>query len=150
MQILQRSCCCDDNVLCSVDLDPCLSAKDVAEVSAAVDRSLTAHICVTDSTVVDCASLATTNMLLSDLKQTLCSQSRTARLWLLYMHYIDIVKQFIASERTSDWLLHYLLCMTRWDCLRQLVLVIMPKQCVCIFNKCLLCRILIHGFMSNS
>ena len=65
MQILQRSCCCDDNVLCSVDLDPCLSAKDVAEVSAAVDRSLTAHICVTDSTVVDCASLATTYILLS-------------------------------------------------------------------------------------
>ena len=39
MQILQRSFCCDDNVLCSVDLDPCLSAEDVAEVSAAVDRS---------------------------------------------------------------------------------------------------------------
>ena len=30
-----------------------------------VDRSLTAHICVTDSTVVDCASLATTYILLS-------------------------------------------------------------------------------------
>ena len=65
MQILQRGCCCDDNVLCSVDLDSCLSAGDVAEVSAALDRSLTAHICVTDSTVVDCASLATMYILLS-------------------------------------------------------------------------------------
>jgi len=150
VQILQHGCCCDDNVLCSVDLDSCLSAGDVAEVSAAVDRSLTAHICVTDSTVVACASLATTNMLLSDLKQTLCSQSCTARLWLLYMHYIDTVKQFIASERTSDWLLHLSALHDMLDCLRQLVLVIMPKQCVCIFNKCILCRILIHGFMSNS
>jgi len=26
--------------------------------------------------------------------------------WLLYMYYIDVVKQFIASEWTSDWLLH--------------------------------------------
>jgi len=101
MQILHRNCCCDYTVLCSADLDPCLSAKDVAEVAAAepaVDRSLTAHICVTDSTVVDCPSLTTTNMLLSDLKQMLCNQSCTAILWLLYMHYIDIVKQFIASE----------------------------------------------------
>jgi len=60
MQILQRGCCCDDNVLCLVDLDPCLSAGDVAEVSSTVDRSLTARICVTDSTVVACASLAIT------------------------------------------------------------------------------------------
>ena len=48
MQILQRSCCCDDNVLCSVDLDPCLSAEDVAEVSAAVvsgQKSYCSHLC---------------------------------------------------------------------------------------------------------
>jgi len=53
MQILQHGCCCYDEVLCSVELDPCLSTKDVAKVAAAVDGGLTAHICVTGSTVVD-------------------------------------------------------------------------------------------------
>ena len=51
-------------MLCSVDLDPCLNAEDVAKVMAVVDISLTAHVCVTNSNVIDCPSLTTTNILL--------------------------------------------------------------------------------------
>ena len=32
--------------------------------------------------------------------------SRTAKLWLLYMHYVDIVKMFIRAERTGNWFEH--------------------------------------------
>lgn len=32
--------------------------------------------------------------------------SRTAKLWLQYIDYVDLVKEFIYAERTSDWLLH--------------------------------------------
>ena len=34
------------------------------------------------------------------------SESRTAKLWLSYMHYISILKQYIFAERTSNWKLH--------------------------------------------
>ena len=41
-------------------------------------------------------------------KDRLASQSRTAKLWILYMDYVDIVKSFIIAERTSNWELHLL------------------------------------------
>ena len=33
-------------------------------------------------------------------------QSRTAALWLSYLNYVTILKQFISAERTSNWQLH--------------------------------------------
>ena len=35
-----------------------------------------------------------------------CSTSRTAALWLNYVHYIGIAQQFITAERTSNFVLH--------------------------------------------
>ena len=43
---------------------------------------------------------------LSTLKEKLSNQSRTAKLWIAYMNYIQIVKRFTIAERTSNWLLH--------------------------------------------
>ena len=43
---------------------------------------------------------------LNNLKEKLSAQSRTARLWVLYLDYISVLKQFILAERTSNWLLH--------------------------------------------
>ena len=46
------------------------------------------------------------------VRQTICeyikkiSSSRTAKLWLLYIDYIDIVKEFVLAERTCNWILH--------------------------------------------
>ena len=43
---------------------------------------------------------------LEELKAKLVKQSRTSKLWLLYIDYIDVVKLFIFAERTSNWELH--------------------------------------------
>ena len=32
--------------------------------------------------------------------------SRTVLLWLQYMEYVDVVKEFLCAERTSNWYLH--------------------------------------------
>jgi len=45
MQILQHCCCCDNKVLCSVVLDPCLSPEDAAKVADVVDKSYCLHLC---------------------------------------------------------------------------------------------------------
>ena len=39
-------------------------------------------------------------------KQELEKSSRTAKLWLRYARYIEVAKNFVAAERTSDWQLH--------------------------------------------
>ena len=36
----------------------------------------------------------------------LATTSRTAKLWIQYIHYINIVKLFIAAERTGNWQNH--------------------------------------------
>ena len=40
-------------------------------------------------------------------RRSSCSpSSRTALLWLHYMEYVDVVKEFLSAERTSNWYLH--------------------------------------------
>ena len=41
-----------------------------------------------------------------ELKKKLESSSRTAKLWLQYLNYIKILKDFICAERLSNWNLH--------------------------------------------
>jgi hypothetical protein len=43
---------------------------------------------------------------MTELKSRLVEQSRTSRLWILYMKYIEPLQTFLVAERTSDWLLH--------------------------------------------
>jgi hypothetical protein len=52
------------------------------------------------------SSVANFEMKIMNLKTDLSSQSRTSRLWILYMKYIELLKKFLISERTSTWLLH--------------------------------------------
>ena len=40
------------------------------------------------------------------LKSKLKEKSRTSKLWLLYMDYINVAKEFIYAERTSNWDMH--------------------------------------------
>ena len=35
-----------------------------------------------------------------------CQQSHTSCLWLQYMKMVDILKSFLAAERTGNWHLH--------------------------------------------
>ena len=39
-------------------------------------------------------------------KEYFSETSRTANLWIQYIHYINIVKQFIRAERTGNWQNH--------------------------------------------
>ena len=43
---------------------------------------------------------------ISKLKDSLSKSSRTSRLWIHYIIYINIVKIFIRAERTGNWDLH--------------------------------------------
>ena len=40
---------------------------------------------------------------ISKLKDSLSKSSRTPRLWINYINYINIVKTFICAERTGNW-----------------------------------------------
>ena len=40
---------------------------------------------------------------INELKVQLSSKSRTAKLWIQYMDYIEILRQFIRAARTGDW-----------------------------------------------
>lgn len=44
--------------------------------------------------------------MISEYTQTKKDASRTAKLWLLYIDYVSIVKEFLIEERTSNWFLH--------------------------------------------
>ena len=44
---------------------------------------------------------------LTDFRFNLKDKSRTASLWFSYLHYVDLLKQFILAERTLNWLLHF-------------------------------------------
>lgn len=55
--------------------------------------------------LVSCDSIKQIDHKVKLLKSKL-KKSRTSKLWLLYMDYINIVKEFIFAERTSNWELH--------------------------------------------
>ena len=44
--------------------------------------------------------------MLDNLKEELRKHSRTAKLWLNYIGYVNVLKQFIRAERCCDWELH--------------------------------------------
>ena len=53
-----------------------------------------------------------TKQIMKDLQERLAVtrneniKSRTAKLWLLYVQYISIAKEYILSEKTCNWALH--------------------------------------------
>ena len=51
-------------------------------------------------------AFSTLSTKLQDLKDTLSGKSRTSKLFVEYMRYIEVVIDFIAAERTSNWELH--------------------------------------------
>ena len=43
---------------------------------------------------------------LQNLKQHISKASRTSKLWIHYIRYVEIIKKFIRAERTGNWTLH--------------------------------------------
>ena len=56
--------------------------------------------------IIDSTALYELQLSFDNLKMEMKSKSRTAKLWLNYMDYIDIIKMFIRGERTGDWGTH--------------------------------------------
>ena len=63
------------------------------------------HWCAVDD-VESSSSLQRLQELMSELESHLAKKSRTARLWLQYCHYVDVLKSFIHAERMGDWACH--------------------------------------------
>ena len=53
-----------------------------------------------------CEVLVKLRQVLMDQERSLAERSRTAKLWLQYCRYIDLLKAFIRAERLGDWNLH--------------------------------------------
>lgn len=52
------------------------------------------------------SALTKVRSLLSEKMERLVDASRTAKLWIQYMEYVNVIKMFIAGERTGNWQLH--------------------------------------------
>ena len=50
--------------------------------------------------------IARLESILDCVKEKLKSESRTAKPWILYMFYMQVLKYFIRAERTRNWSLH--------------------------------------------
>ena len=85
---------------------PVLSEDDVDELRLICDSTVKNRLSFTDCSILESSSIASLDIGLKTLKERLSSESRTAKLWLDYVNYIDVVKLFILAERTSDWHLH--------------------------------------------
>lgn len=78
----------------------------VSDLEILYDQIWSNHFCVSDCCELNCDKLVHFEQSVKALKQQLNHDCRTSRLWLLYMHYIDVLKLFILAERTGDWPLH--------------------------------------------
>lgn len=61
-----------------------------------------------DQTVSDIESSKVMDVIGDKINQVIDTMrdQRTARLWLQYMEMVDILRHFLKSERTGDWILH--------------------------------------------
>ena len=81
-----------------------LTQDEIIELRSVYDRVTSQELTISEGQYPDC--MFKLDHLLSNYKNYLGSQSKTARLWLLYLEYISILKIIIRAERTSDWNLH--------------------------------------------
>jgi hypothetical protein len=78
----------------------------VNELQLLFNSTLENKITINEQNVLECNSLQLVREKLDTLTCMLSDRCRTARLWVSYLKYVDVVRTFITAERTSDWLLH--------------------------------------------
>ena len=69
----------------------------VSEIKAMCDFD------VTDEPFVEKDCVKKFNDCMEQLKRYLSSKSRTSKLWIQYLDYVDILRQFICAARSGDW-----------------------------------------------
>ena len=83
-----------------------MSTIFLVEIKILIERILNKDANVED--VNQSHALQLFSSTLKSSKDLLETQSRTAKLWIQYLNYIQIVKLFIHAERTGNWNLHLL------------------------------------------
>ena len=82
-----------------------LTSADLQELRSAYDGMV-----ARDSTTFEEVQLQTSVVKLDlacrDQQRTLSDESRTAKLWIQYSHYVDVLRTTIRAERTGDWNMH--------------------------------------------
>ena len=68
-------------------------------------------------------------------KSKLKEKSRTSKLWLLYMDYINVSKEFIYAERTSNWDMYLNVLSKMVDLFAATGHIITPRVPDCTCNK---------------
>ena len=58
---------------------------------------------VSRSEIIGSEDVAALDKCITKHKAHLSTQSCTAKLWILYLYYIGVIKDFITCERTGDW-----------------------------------------------
>ena len=83
-----------------------LSDFDLTALDVLYEQTVHDGVNTDDTTVLQSDALVYALSQLEVLKCSLSAQSRTARLWLLYVKYVSMLRTFITAERTGNWLLH--------------------------------------------
>ena len=85
----------------SITAGETLTEEDVKELEKLYDELGDKDL---DSTKIDdVPSLRKLRRIPETHKEEIAKQSRTAKLWVQYMDYVDVIKMFIRAERTGDW-----------------------------------------------
>ena len=70
------------------------------------------------------------------LQEYLISESGTAKLWVQYMNYIDVIKIFIRAKRTGNWYEHLAATLKMLNLYPATGHLTMLKVLSCIFRQC--------------
>ena len=81
-------------------------AKDDLSVDLGDTKNLYEKVISKDETCFENNSLQNLSLLVEKSKTELRGQSRTAKLWLQYINYVEICQLFIRAARIADWELH--------------------------------------------
>jgi len=88
------------------DSPGCITDADITDLRALYDSVTSKELDLPSLDTSEC--LRKLDSVLSAHTTMLSTVSRTARLWLQYMKYIDIVKTVLRAERLGDWNMHLL------------------------------------------
>jgi hypothetical protein len=84
--------------------DECLDEGEFEELLILFTKLKDKEISLDD--LLQSSAILKLNTSLQTLNHELIEKSRTAKLWISYMDYVNVVKLFIRAERTGDWNTH--------------------------------------------
>ena len=89
------------NVLTYIIQEQLIAEEDLAVIKAFFNSFVNGDTSVED--IVESEILEKVHGVISKRFDYISTASRTAKLWVQYIRYIDIIKCFIAAERRSNW-----------------------------------------------